>query len=36
MGVPSKYLADDLDKVSELKVGQGETYLSNINYLFEG
>ena len=36
MGVPSKYLADDLDKVSELKVGQGKVYVSNINYLFEG
>ena len=36
MGVSSKYLADDLDRVSELKVGQGKVYVSNINYLFEG
>ena len=36
MGSPDKYLEDDLDKVKELKVGQGEVYVANINYLFEG
>ena len=36
MGSPSKYLEDDLHQVKRLKVGQGEVYVSNINYLFEG
>ena len=36
MGSPDKYLEDDLAQVKELKVGQGEIYVSNINYLFEG
>ena len=36
MGSPSKYLEDDLAKVKELKVGEGEVYVANINYLFEG
>ena len=36
MGSPDKYLEDDLAKVKELKVGQGDVYVANINYLFEG
>ena len=36
MGSPDKYLEDDLALVKELKVGQGDAYVANINYLFEG
>ena len=36
MGSPNQYLEDDLAKVKELKVGQGDVYVANINYLFEG
>ena len=36
MGSPDKYLEDDLAKVRELQVGQGDVYVGNINYLFEG
>ena len=36
LGSASKYLEDDLAQVKELKVGQGEVYVANINYLFEG
>jgi len=36
MGSPSNYLNDDLSKVEELKVGQGEVFVRSINYLFEG
>ena len=36
MGEPDKYLADDLDLVTELEIGKGDTYVANVNYLFEG
>ena len=36
MGTPSNFLEDDLELVSELKVGQGNIYVGYINYLFEG
>ena len=36
MGNPSRFLEDDYDKVTELKVGQGNTYVGYLNYLFEG
>ena len=36
MGRPSKYLQDDMEKVEEYAVGQGLTYVSNIDFLFEG
>ena len=35
-GEPSNYLEDDLDLAKELKIGQGDTYLASIDYLFEG
>ena len=36
MGSPDKFLNDDMKKVRELKVGQGNIYVAYINYLFEG
>ena len=36
MGDPSKYLQDDWEKVNRFEVGQGNTYLSYIDYFFEG
>ena len=36
MGSPSIVLEDDYEKVVALQVGQGSTYVSYINYLFEG
>ena len=36
LGQPSFYLEDDLDLVEELQVGQGNVFVANINYLFEG
>ena len=36
IGNPGNFLEDDYEKVSELKVGQGSTFVSNINYFFEG
>ena len=36
MGTPSKILEDDFEQVEALKVGQGNVYVSHINYLFEG
>lgn len=35
-GEPSNYLEDDLDLVKDLLVGQGDTYLAYLDYLFEG
>ena len=36
IGQPSNYLEDDYEKVVRLKVGQGSTFVANINYFFEG
>ena len=35
-GSPSNYLEDDLDQVSEIKVGQDGVYVAFVEYLFEG
>ena len=36
MGIPSNYLQDDMEILTDLAVGQGTTYLAYIDFLFEG
>ena len=35
-GTPQKYIASDLSKVTELKVGQSNVQVANLDYLFAG
>lgn len=36
LGRPDKYLEDDMDTVKALKVGEGDYYVSHLDFLFEG
>ena len=35
-GEPSSYLLDDYDIAKQNEVGQGDVYMSHVDYLFEG